>query len=212
MVPLLLTGAYVGLALVQPFVFFTRFFWLLSAAATILAAYGVVAVASYAPLPGWGRGLLAGVFAVALLADRWDDFAWRRQLMLDPFETHATMADRGVAMIADEGRCAGAAVVPLAYLPLAAWRAPGKLRRGEICATEDWAAGRGCDRPTCVLVMPAAPTTAIAREASIRLLDSGWSVLLSDRQGALVRAGSPSGVRLPPRSDRHRTAGRATRT
>ncbi len=111
--------------------------------------------------------------------------------MLDPFETHAALANRGVAVIADENRCAGAAVVPLAYLPLAAWRVPGKLRRGELCATEDWAAGRGCANPTCVLVMPAAPTTQIAREASNRLLDLGWRVEVSDRQGALVRAVPP---------------------
>ncbi len=186
-IPILLTVAYVGLALVEPFVFFTRFLWILSAALTILAAYGATAVASYAPLPYWGRGILVGIFALALLADRWDDFAWRKQLMLDPFETHASLAERGVAVIADESRCEGAAVVPLAYLPLAAWRVPGKLRRGELCATEDWAAGRGCAGATCVLVMPAAPTTKVARDASNRLLEAGWTVEVSDGQGALVR-------------------------
>ena len=108
--------------------------------------------------------------------------------MLDPFETHAALAYRGVEVIADDSRCEGAAVVPLAYLPLAAWRVPAKLRRGDLCAIEDWAAGRGCARPTCVLVMPAAPTTQAAREASNRLLESGWAVEVSDGQGALVRA------------------------
>lgn len=186
-VPLLLTGAYVALAILDPFVFFTRFFWILAAALTILAAYGAVAIASYAPLPAWGRGVLIGIFGLALLADRFDDFAWRKQLMLDPFETHASIADRGVEVIADDGRCKGAAVVPLAYLPLAAWRVPGKLRRGELCAMEDWAAGRGCGEPTCFLVMPAAPTTEAAREASHRLLRSGWTIELSDDHGALVR-------------------------
>lgn len=191
-VPLLLMAAYVGLALLDPFVFFTRFFWIVAAAFTILAAYGAVAMASYAPLPQWGRAFLVGVFALALLADRFDDFSWRKQLMLDPFETHASLADRGVEIIADEGRCEGAAVVPLAYLPLAAWRAPGKLRRGELCATEDWAAGRGCIRPTCVLVMPAAPTTEVARKASNRLLRAGWTVEVSDDHGALVRQAPPT--------------------
>lgn len=186
-VPLLLTGAYVGLAMLDPFVFFTRFFWVLAAALTILAAYGAVAIAAYAPLPRWGRAVLVGVFGLALLADRFDDFTWRKQLMLDPFETHASIADRGVAVIADDGRCKGAAVVPLAYLPLAAWRVPDKLRRGELCAMEDWAAGRGCGEPTCFLVMPAAPTTEAAREASHRLLRSGWTIELSDDYGALVR-------------------------
>lgn len=189
--PLLLTGAYVVLAMLDPFVFFTRFFWVLAAALTILAAYGAVAVVSYAPLPAWGRGSLAAVFALALLADRWDDFAWRRSLTLDPFETHASLASRGVAVIADESRCAGPAVVPLAYLPLAAWRAPAKLRRGELCAIEDWAAGRGCDQPTCALVMPAAPTTPDARAASVRLLESGWTVEVFDGKGALVRRATP---------------------
>lgn len=190
--PLLLTGAYVVLAMLDPFVFFTRFFWVLAAALTILAAYGAIAIVSSAPLPDWGRGLLAAVFALALLADRWDDFSWRRSLMLDPFETHASLASRGVAVIADESRCAGPAVVPLAYLPLAAWRAPEKLRRGELCAIEDWAAGRGCDRPTCALVMPAAPTTPDARAASARLLGSGWTVEVSDGKGALVRRAAPT--------------------
>lgn len=186
-VPLLLTGAYVALAMLDPFVFFTRFFWILAAALTILAVYGAVAIASYAPLPAWGRTVLVGVFALALLADRFDDFAWRKQLMLDPFETHASLADRGVEVIADDETCQGEAVVPLAYLPLAAWRAPDKLRRGELCAMEDWAAGRGCLRPTCVLVMPAAPTTEVARQASSRLLESGWEVEVADEYGALVR-------------------------
>lgn len=186
-VPLLMVGAYVALAVLDPFVFFTRFFWILSAALTILAAYGAIAVTSYAPLPAWGRSALLGIFALALLADRFDDFAWRKQLMLDPFETHAPLAGRGVELIADDARCSGEAVVPLAYLPLAAWRAPEKLRRGELCATEDWAAGRGCLRPTCVLVMPAAPTTDVAREASNRLLQAGWAVEFADENGALVR-------------------------
>ena len=186
-IPLLLLGAYLVLAWMAPFVFFTRFFWIVAAAATLLAGYGAVAVATYAPLPGWGRATLVGVFAVALLADRYDDFRWREQLSLAPFEDHAALAEEGVRVIADEARCAGPAVVPLAYLPLAAWRAPDKIRRGELCALEDWAAGRGCARPTCVLVMPAAPTTEVARAASARLLEANWAVEVSDPRGALLR-------------------------
>ncbi|MBM4265293.1 MAG: hypothetical protein FJ144_01555 [Deltaproteobacteria bacterium] len=202
-IPLLLTAAYVGLATLEPFVFFMRFLWILSVAATILAAYGAAAIASRAPVPSVARAGLLAVFAAALLADRWDDFRWREPLMLAPFEKHARIAERGVAMIADEHACDGAAVVPLAYLPLAAWRVPGKLHRGELCATEDWAAGRGCAEATCMLVIPEAPTTAPAREAAARALEEGWMVQIEEPAGAaLVRAKrdgeAAAASRVPP--------------
>ncbi len=212
LVPLSLVGAYVGLAAVQPFVFFTRFFWVVAATATILVAYAAVAVSSRAPLPRWGRVSLVSVFALALVADRFDDFAWRRPLMLDPFETHARLAEQGVAVLAGDARCAGPAVVPLAYLPLAVWRLPEKHGRGELCAMEDWVAGRGCAGAACVLVMPAAPTTGPAQVASARLLAGDRPVLVQSEQGAVVHTGGVpvSPVRAWPPGDSNAETGDST--
>ena len=119
-----------------------------------------------------------------------DDQRWRERIMLRPFEEHAALADRAVESIAHGARCDGSAVVPLAYLPLAAWRAPDKLRRGELCAAEDWAEGRGCTTPTCVLVIPEAPTTERARTAMSKLVGNGFVVEVGDETGALVRSGN----------------------
>jgi len=90
--------------------------------------------------------------------------------------------------IARDAACDGAALVPLAYLPLAAWRAPDKLKEGKLCAVEDWAEGRGCDTPSCVLFIPDAPTTERARAAVARLVETGFEVELGDESGALVRS------------------------
>jgi hypothetical protein len=188
-VPALLVAAYLGLSTVQPMIVFTRFFWLLAVALSVLAAFAAVRLAALAPGPkAIGAGVIA-VFALALLADRRDDHLWRERLMLTPFEVHAAIAASGIAAIAHDDACGGPALVPLAYLPLAAWRAPAKLERGELCAVEDWADGRGCADPNCVLVIPAAPTTARAREAVARLVeDGGFIVEVRDGNGALVRS------------------------
>jgi hypothetical protein len=108
--------------------------------------------------------------------------------MLVPFEARAGIADRAVTMLSDDTICAGSTIVPLAYLPLAAWRAPERLHRGELCATEDWAEGRGCADPSCVLFIPDAPATPHAREAVSRLVAEGWTVEVADDFGALVRS------------------------
>jgi hypothetical protein len=187
-VPLLLVACYLMLSAVQPVVLFTRFFWILSVTATILVAAGAMALAARAPVPVWGRVVLVGLFAIGILADRQAEFSWRRGLMLDPFETHAELAENSVAVLASDSRCAGPAALPQAYLPLAAWRAPEKHRRGEFCAIEDWAEGRGCTSARCVAAMPAAPTTARARILSERLLAQGWPRLVSSREGGLVHA------------------------
>jgi hypothetical protein len=189
-VPLLLVACYLMLSAVQPVVLFTRFFWILSVTATILVAAGAMALAARAPVPVWGRVVLVGLFAIGILADRQAEFSWRRGLMLDPFETHAELAENSVAVLASDSRCAGPAALPQAYLPLAAWRAPEKHRRGEFCAIEDWAEGRGCTSARCVAAMPAAPTTARARILSERLLAQGWPRLVSSREGGLVHAGA----------------------
>jgi hypothetical protein len=189
LVPLLLAAAYLGLTLVEPLIVFTRFFWPLAVALTMLAGYAVVWLARRTPVATPLRVALGVALVAALVADRVDDQRWRTQIMLRPFEEHAALADRAVAAIANDTACTGSAVVPLAYLPLAAWRAPDKLNRGELCATEDWAEGRGCPAPACVLVIPDAPTTARAREATARLVASGDMVMgVGDDTGALVRS------------------------
>lgn len=186
-VPLLLALAYLALAAVQPMIVFTRFFWPLAMALALFAALGVVWLAGRVPAAPVLRTGLAAVLVAALLADRLDDQRWRAALMLEPFEVHAAIADEAVERIARDETCDGAALVPLAYLPLAAWRAPDKLREGELCAVEDWAEGRGCMAPTCVLVIPDAPTTERARRAMARLVEGGVDVEVGDESGALVR-------------------------
>lgn len=187
-VPLLLAAAYLGLALVQPLIVFTRFFWPLAVVLSVFAAYGVVWLARCVPAAAPVRVAFATALVALLLADRLDDQRWREHIMLRPFETHAALADSAVESIAHAAACGGAAVVPLAYLPLAAWRAPDKLARGELCAAEDWAEGRGCAAPTCVLVIPEAPTTERARVAMSKLRGNGFVVEVGDETGALVRS------------------------
>lgn len=187
-VPGLLAAAYLGLAAVHPFVVFTRFFWLPSLVLSVLAAYALVEIARRMPGSGAIGAVLGVVLGFTLLLDRAADHRWRERIMLAPFESHAALADRATSLIADEGRCPGEAIVPLAYLPLAAWRAPGKLQRGELCAVEDWADGRGCARPECVLFMPAAPTTARARVALARWVSSASRTEVVDEHGALYRS------------------------
>jgi len=188
LVPLLLGGAYLGLALVQPLIVFTRFFWPLAVMLSVFAGYGVVWIAQRLPAATPLRVAFAAVLVAALLADRMDDQRWRERIMLRPFEVHAALADEAVETIAHGAACGGSAVVPLAYLPLAAWRAPDKLERGELCATEDWVEGRGCSTPTCILVIPGAPTTERARAAMTKLVGSGFVVEVGNETGALVRS------------------------
>lgn len=188
LVPALLAAAYLGLALAQPMIVFTRFFWPLAAVLSVFAAFSVVWLARRIPAATPVRIAFATALVAALLADRMDDQRWRERIMLRPFETHAALATSAVETIAHDAHCAGAAVVPLAYLPLAAWRAPDKLRRGELCAAEDWAEGRGCASPSCVLVIPAAPTTERARVATAGLVGNGFVVEVGDETGALVRS------------------------
>lgn len=187
-VPALLAAAYLGLALVQPMIVFTRFFWPLAVVLSLLAAAAVVWLAGRIPAATPVRVAFAAALVLALLADRRDDQRWREHIMLRPFETHAAIAAQAVESIAHDRRCDGAAVVPLAYLPLAAWRAPDKLHRGQLCAAEDWAEGRGCAAPRCVLVIPEAPTTERARVATARLVADGFVVEVGDETGALVRS------------------------
>jgi hypothetical protein len=187
LVPLLLVAGYLTVAAREPLVVFTRFFWPAAVVAAMLGAFGAVTLAARAPVPRWARAGLLATFALALLIDRWDDHRWRERIMLAPFETHAALAAGAVAAIAGSRDCAGPAIVPLAYLPLAAWRAPDKLARGELCAVEDWADGRGCAEPNCVLFIPAAPTTARARQALTSLVERPVVVEIQDEHGALVR-------------------------
>jgi hypothetical protein len=188
LVPGLLAAGYVGLAAVHPYVVFTRFFWLPSLVLSVLAGYAIVEIARRMPGAGAVGAVLAVALGFTLLLDRAADHRWRERIMLAPFETHAALADRAISSIADEERCPGEAIVPLAYLPLAAWRAPGKLQRGELCAVEDWADGRGCARPECVLYMPAAPTTARARVALSRWVAGATRTEVVDEHGALYRS------------------------
>ena len=134
------------------------------------------------------RAAFAMALIAALLGDRMADQRWRERIMLRPFEEHARLADDAVEAIAHDAACDGAAVVPLAYLPLAAWRAPDKLKRGELCAMEDWAEGRGCAAARCVLVIPDAPTTVRARQAMADFVADGFVVEVGDETGALVRS------------------------
>jgi hypothetical protein len=128
--PLLLVAGYLAVAAHEPLVIFTRFFWPAAAAASILAASAVALLARRAPGTALDACRAARGARSRLLADRWDDHRWRERIMLAPFETHAALAAGAVEAIARSGDCSGAALVPLAYLPLAAWRAPDKLARG----------------------------------------------------------------------------------
>lgn len=187
LVPGLLAASYVGLAAVHPFVAFTRFFWLPSAVLALLAAYALVEIARRLPGTGAVGAAVAVLLVAALLLDRAADHRFRARLMLAPFESHASLAGRAMDVIADERQCPGEAIVPLAYLPLAAWRAPDKIHRGALCAVEDWADGRGCEDPECVLVMPAAPTTERARVALARFVAGAQPTEVVDEHGALYR-------------------------
>jgi hypothetical protein len=187
-VPLLLAGAYLALAMVQPMIVFTRFFWPLALVLSVFAGYATVWLARRLPVATPLRAAFAVALVAALLADRMADQRWRERIMLRPFEEHAQLADDAVEAIAHDAACSGAAVVPLAYLPLAAWRAPDKLKRGELCAMEDWAEGRGCAVPRCVLVIPDAPTTERARQAMAALVADGFVVEVGNETGALVRS------------------------
>lgn len=190
LVPGLLAAAYVALATLRPFVVFTRFFWLPSLILSVLAVYALVEVARRIPGSGAVGVVVALILGFTLLLDRAVDHRWRERIMLAPFELHASLADRAMAQIADDARCPGQAIVPLAYLPLAAWRAPEKLHRGELCAVEDWVDGRGCTEPACILYMPAAPTTARARAALEGLVAGAAPTEVVDEHGALYRSRS----------------------
>jgi hypothetical protein len=188
LVPLLLAAGYLAVAAREPLVVFTRFFWPVAAAAAMLAGFAAAVLASRAPGPTWARIALLAVLSLALALDRWDDHRWRQRIMLSPFETHAALASGAVEAIARKSECSGSALVPLAYLPLAAWRAPEKLARGELCAVEDWADGRGCPDPNCILFIPSAPTTERARRALTALVEGAVVVEIQDEHGALVRS------------------------
>lgn len=187
-VPLLLACAYLALARVQPMIVFTRFFWPLALVLSVFAGYATVWLAGRLPVSTPLRAAFAMALIAALLGDRMADQRWRERIMLRPFEEHARLADDAVEAIAHDAACDGAAVVPLAYLPLAAWRAPDKLKRGELCAMEDWAEGRGCAAARCVLVIPDAPTTVRARQAMADFVADGFVVEVGDETGALVRS------------------------
>jgi hypothetical protein len=189
-VPLLLACAYLALAMLQPMIVFTRFFWPLALVLSVFAGYAVVWLTRRLPVAPPLRAAFAVALVAALLGDRLADQRWRERIMLRPFEDNAQLADDAVEAIAHDAACNGAAVVPLAYLPLAAWRAPDKLRRGELCAIEDWAEGRGCAAPRCVLVIPDAPTTERARQAMAELVADGFVVEVGSETGALVRSGN----------------------
>jgi hypothetical protein len=189
-VPSLLALAYLVLAALEPMVMFTRFFWPLALVLSLLAACAVAWAGERVPVPPALRAGLVLALVAALLGDRMQDHRWRASLMLRPFEAHAALADEAVEAIAHASSCGGPALVPLAYLPLAAWRAPDKLKRGQLCAVEDWAEGRGCPAPTCVLYIPDAPTTERARQAMADLVRSGFVVEVADESGALVRSGN----------------------
>lgn len=188
LVPLLAAAAYLALAMVQPMIVFTRFFWPLALVLSVFAGYATLWLARRLPVAAPLRAAFVVALVAALLADRMADQRWRERIMLRPFEDHARLADDAVEAIAHDAACDGAAVVPLAYLPLAAWRAPDKLKRGELCAIEDWAEGRGCATPRCVLVIPDAPTTERARQAMTELVADGFVVEVGDETGALVRS------------------------
>jgi|GEM_PF-2104098 len=187
-VPLLLACAYLALAMVQPMIVFTRFFWPLALVLAVFAASATVWLAKRLPVGQPLRAAFAAALVAALLGDRMADHRWRERIMLRPFEDHAQLADDAVEAIAHDAACDGAAVVPLAYLPLAAWRAPDKLKRGELCAMEDWAEGRGCAAARCMLVIPDAPTTARARQAMADFVADGFVVEVGNETGALVRS------------------------
>lgn len=189
-VPLLLAAAYLALAMVQPMIVFTRFFWPLALVLSVFAASATIWLAQRLPVAPALRVAFAMALVAALLGDRMADQRWRERIMLRPFEEHAQLADDAVEAIAHDAACDGAAVVPLAYLPLAAWRAPDKLKRGELCAMEDWAEGRGCAAVRCVLIIPEAPTTVRARQAMADFVAGGFVVEVGNETGALVRSGN----------------------
>lgn len=191
LVPALLVAAYLGLAAVQPMVFFTRFLWLATVVLATLGAWAATRIARSLPGSGLLRGTALAALAALMLLDRLGDQRWRAALMLDPFERHARVAMAAMSEIERAGACAGPAVVPLAYLPLAAWRMPGRLARGEICAAEDWAEGRGCANADCLLFIPEAITRDSARDAVAARTRGGAIVGEASRTGALVRVAPP---------------------
>jgi len=187
-VPALLAAGYLAVSLVQPMVVFTRFFWIVTVVLGLMAAYGVVALSRAVPGSRVAGAAVAATLVAALLADRWDDHRWRAQFMLVPFEEYAAVADGAVDAIAHDVACAGPAVVPLAYLPLAVWRAPDKLARGELCAAEDWVDGLGCGAPNCVLFIPDALNRDRTRTAVAELVRGGTILGGGHGSGALVRS------------------------
>ncbi|MBU6282606.1 hypothetical protein KGQ64_10230, partial [bacterium] len=197
LVPALLVAAYLGLAAIRPMVFFTRFLWIATVVLATLSAWAAVRASRAVP----GSRSLRGVVLVALVAlmllDRLGDQRWRAGLMLDPFERHARVAEEAVASLAREGECSGPAVVPLAYLPLAAWRMPERLARGSICAAEDWSEGRGCESPSCLLFIPEAITREAARGAVAARVRGGTIVGTGSDTGALVRVPPPGPAAAP---------------
>lgn len=186
-VPALLAAAYLGLATLRPMVFFTRFLWLPTVVLAALAALAVVWIARALPAPPTLRVALGLALAAVLLVDRFDDHRWRAGLMLEPFARHARVASAAMEALAGGEACAGPTVVPIAYLPLAAWRAPARLERGELCAVEDWAEGRGCAAPVCMLFIPEAITRDAARDALVARVRGGTMVGEGSATEALVR-------------------------
>ncbi|MFM7142679.1 MAG: hypothetical protein ACKO2K_12290 [Alphaproteobacteria bacterium] len=186
LVPALLAAAYLGLAAVRPMVFFTRFLWLPTVVLATLGAWAAVRIAAALPGSALLRGVVLAALAVVMLLDRAGDHRWRAGLMLDPFERHARVAGAALDELARDGDCAGPAIVPLAYLPLAAWRLPDRLARGEVCAAEDWAEGRGCAAPSCLLFIPEAITRDAARDAVAARVRGGSIVGEGSENGALV--------------------------
>lgn len=198
LVPALLAAAYLGLAAVQPMVFFTRFLWMPTVVLATLAAWAAVRLAGAIPGSGLAGGAVLAALATLLLLDRAGDHRWRAGLMLDPFERHARVARGAVEELSRDGACPGPAVVPLAYLPLAAWRAPERLAHGGVCAAEDWAEGRGCDAPACLLFIPEAITRDSARDAVAARVRGGAIVGEGSDTGALVRVAPSASASAPP--------------
>jgi hypothetical protein len=183
-VPALLLLAYAAIALVQPLTFFTRFVWPVEVTALILVAYGTVVLATRVP---GGRVVAAGLAALAVagvVADLRREGGWQETAILAPFERMAPTALAAVDAIA---ACDGPVVVPIAFVPLVASRAPDV----PVCAMEDWAEGRGCASPSCVLVMPGTALTVPARRAladAVRRVAAGSvPVLARGDGGVLVR-------------------------
>ncbi|HYC21321.1 MAG TPA: hypothetical protein VEI94_01400 [Candidatus Bathyarchaeia archaeon] len=188
LVPALLCAGYAAFAIVQPLVVFIRFFWLLEVIFAVFAAHAAVRLARMVPVSGALQTAFLAALALVLAADLRANQERQDRVMLLPIEVRADLAEHAIATIAEDRECAGPAVVPLEYLSLAAWRAPSKLARGELCAAEDWADGRGCRDPRCVLLMPDMPITERARQAMGELVKSGYTVEVGNEFGALVRA------------------------